>query len=330
MVKLIKMKAIGLISGGLDSILALQLIKEQNFEIIGVFIKTPFLSGFGEKTIKNLEKLSKEMNFKLIVLETDEKYIDIIKKPEFGYGKNLNPCIDCHIYMLKKAKEIMEKEDGLFVFTGEVLGQRGKSQNLNALKIIEEKSSLKGKLLRPLTALNLEPTEVENKGIINRNLLLGIKGKSRKLQLYLAQIKGLKYFGTPSGGCLLTDPNFCKKLKDLLDNYKEISLKDCFLLQLGRHFRISPYTKLIISRNESEIKKMIDYCNENDYLIFLEKNPQIIGIIKGKIEDIAFDILGGYIKTETDIIKIRDINGNLIESRIIRKTNKIDYCRFLI
>jgi tRNA-specific 2-thiouridylase len=321
--------AIGLISGGLDSILAAQLIKEQNFEIIGIFIKTPFISKFGEPTIKNLKKISELMNFKLVIIEVEKDYLEIVKNPEYGYGKNLNPCIDCHIYMLKKAKEIMEKENAEFVFTGEILGQRGKSQNLDALKIIEEKSSLKGKLLRPLTALNLPPTEIEKNGLVKRELLLGIKGRERKLQLYLAQIKNLKYFGTPSGGCLLTDSGFCRKLKDLFENSKDINLKDCYILQIGRHFRISPETKLIITRDERETKKIINFCNENDLLIFSEKNPEILGVIKGEIEDLIFEIYGAYLNRD-DICSVKNLKGEILEERIVRKTEKINYTKFLL
>lgn len=323
-------KAIGLISGGLDSVIAVQLMKEQNFEVIGLFIKTPFLSNFGEKTEKNLKELSNQMDFKLIVIEADKDYIEIVKNPEFGYGKNLNPCIDCRIYMLKKAKEIMESEKALFVFTGEVLGQRGKSQNINALKIAEEKSSLKGKILRPLTALNLPPTEIEKNGIVNRNLLLGIKGKQRKFQLYLAEKKNLKYFETPSGGCLLTDPNFCRKLNDLFKNSNHVKLNDCFILQLGRHFRISPETKLIITRDEKETKEIINFCNENDYLIVGEKNEDIIGIVKGKMEEIVFEVYGSYMKTKNDLVFLKNIKGEILEKRPVLKTSKINYQKYLI
>ena len=322
-------KAIGLISGGLDSILALQLIKEQRFEITGIFIKTPFISNFGEKTIENLEKLSKEMNFEFIVIEAGNDYIEIVKNPLYGYGKNLNPCIDCHIYMLKKAKEIMEKENAIFVFTGEVLGQRGKSQNLNALKLIEEKSSLKGKLLRPLTALNLPPTDVEKEGIVKRDLLLGIKGKERKLQLYLAQLKNLKYFQTPSGGCLLTDPTFCKKLRDLFDNSEKINLNDCYILQIGRHFRISPETKLIITRDIRETKKIKNFLIENDFILTSE-NSEIIGVIKGKISEICFDIYGAYLEKEVNIVDLKNLKGEIIENKIVKKKEKINYHKYLI
>ncbi|MFN4227297.1 MAG: tRNA 4-thiouridine(8) synthase ThiI [Candidatus Ratteibacteria bacterium] len=321
--------AVGLISGGLDSVLALQLIKEQGFEIIGIFIKTPFISKFGEPTIKNLERISNEMNFKLMIIEVENDYIEIVRNPIYGYGKNLNPCIDCHIYMLKKAKEIMEKESADFIFTGEVLGQRGKSQNLNALKIIEQESSLKGKLLRPLTALNLPPTEVEKKGVIKRELLLGIKGRERKLQLHLAEMKNLKYFGTPSGGCLLTDKIFCKKLKDLFENSEKINLKDCYILQIGRHFRISKKTKLIITRDEIEAKKIIDFCNKDDIIILSEDSPEIVGIIKGEIDNLVFEIYGSYLR-KNGICTLKNLKGEIIEKVVVEKTNKLNYQKFLL
>lgn len=324
-----KKMAIGLLSGGLDSVLALQLVKEQDFEIIGIFIKTPFIYKFGEETIKNLKKLSDEINFKLLIIEVENDYIEIIKNPEFGYGKNLNPCIDCHIYMLKKAKEIMEKEKADFVFTGEVLGQRKKSQNLNALKIIEEKSSLKGRLLRPLTALNLSPTEIEKRGIVRRDLLLGIKGKERKLQFYLAQMKNLKYFGTPSGGCLLTDAGFCKKLKDLFENSIDINLKDCYILQIGRHFRISQKTKLIVTRDKKETENILNFCNENDLIISSEKNPEIIGIIKGEIDELIFKIYGSYLRTN-DLCLVKNLKGEILRKKVVERTNKLSYHKFLL
>lgn len=323
-------KAIGLVSGGLDSILSLKLIQEQNIEVIGLFIKTPFLINFGEKTVSNLNKLSNEMNFELIIREVDEDYIDIVRNPKFGYGKNLNPCIDCHIYMLKIAKKVMAEKNALFVFTGEVLGQRGKSQNINALRIIEEKSTLKGILLRPLSAQLLEPTEIEKKGIIKRELLLGLKGRERKIQLYLANMKNLKYFGTPSGGCLLTDPTFCRKVRDLFKHSERITLKDCYILQIGRHFRISPFTKLIVTRDKVETQKILNFCHEDDFILRAHYSSEIIGIIKGKIDDLCFKIFSSYIKLPSDLIILMKTSGEIIEKRICEKEDKIKYHQFLI
>jgi len=323
-------KAIGLISGGLDSLLALQIIKEQRFEVIGVFVLTPFISKFGEETVKLLHNVSQELKFKFYIIKAENDYIDILKKPEFGYGKNLNPCIDCRIYMLKKGKEIMEKEDGLFVFTGEVLGQRGKSQTFWALKKIEEKSSLKGKLLRPLTALNLPETEVEKNGIVDRNKLLGIKGRERKIQLYLAQNKNLRFYSTPAGGCLLTDPQFCKRLSDLFTYNPDAQINDYYLLHLGRHFRISSETKLIISRNKEEKDKIINLLNDkkNKIVLLSEINSDIVGIIFGKYSEICLEIFASYISEAPTGVIIEKEDKK--EIKIVQPQQKILYHSYLI
>ena len=231
--------------------------------------------------------------------------------------------------MIKKAKEVMEKEKAEFVFTGEVLNQRGKSQNYNALKIVEEKSSLKGKLLRPLSALHLPPTEMEKEGIIDRNKLLGIKGKERKLQLYLAEMKNLKYFGSPAGGCLLTDPQFCKRLKDLFEHQKEIKLNHCYLLQIGRHFRISPTTKLIISRNEKEKEKMLLLMDETYYLLEPSSFSEPCGIICGEISPLCFKIFSAYSPVKSSII-LKNRNGEIVEVRKVKKEKKEKFREFLI
>ena len=323
-------KAIGLISGGLDSVLSLKIIQEQNIEVIGVYILTPFMSGFGEKTIKNLKRLEKTLGFQLKIIKTDKDYLDIVKHPEFGYGKNLNPCIDCHIYMLKKAKEIMEEEKGEFVFTGEVLNQRRKSQTITPLRIIEEKSSLKNRLVRPLSALFLPPTEPEEKGILDRNKLLGLKGRERKVQLYMAGEKDLKYYDSPAGGCLLTDFQFCERLKNLLHNKKDINTNDCLLLQLGRHFHVSADTSLIISRNETEKNKMNEFLENEDFVITSPDSPELFGIIKGKLSEITMRILASYGRKESSIIEVKDFKGNIIEKKITLKEDKLQFHKFLI
>ncbi len=230
--------------------------------------------------------------------------------------------------MLKIGKKIMEEEGAEFVFTGEVLNQRGKSQTIDALKIVEEKSSLKGKLLRPLSALCLPESELEKKGIVDRNKLLGIKGKERKIQLYLAFEKGLKYFETPSGGCLLTDPQYCKRLKDLFMYEKSLSKKDYLLLQIGRHFRISPDTKLILPRNEREKKQMENLIKNYD-IIITDENSQLLGLVKGKMKDILFQIVSAYDrKNRIYVAKYPD--GRVIERKIVGKENKIFFHKFLI
>jgi hypothetical protein len=177
--------------------------------------------------------------------------------------------------------------------------------------------------------LNLPPTDVEKEGIVKRDLLLGIKGKERKLQLYLAQLKNLKYFQTPSGGCLLTDPTFCKKLRDLFDNSEKIDLNDFYILQIGRHFRISPETKLIITRDIRETKKIKNFLSGNDFILTSE-NSEIIGVIKGKISEICFDIYGAYLEKEVNIVDLKNLKGEIIENKIVKKKEKKNYHKYLI
>jgi len=233
--------------------------------------------------------------------------------------------------MLKKAKEIMEKEHSSFVFTGEILGQRGKSQTLQALKIIEEKSSLKGKLLRPLTALNLPETEIEKNGIVDRKKLLGIKGKERKMQLTLAEIKNLNFFSSPAGGCLLTDSQFCKRLSDIFKYNVDAEINDYYLLQVGHHFRISPETKLVISRNKKESEKILELFDiENKDIIILSSdvNKDIIGIIIGDFSEICLKIFASYISKLPVSIIIEEKGKK--EEKIVKPEEKFLYKAYLI
>ena len=177
----------------------------------------------------------------------------MLRNPKYGYGKNMNPCIDCKIFMIKKAKKYAKEIGADFIFTGEVLGERPKSQHYPALRIIEEESGLKGKLLRPLSAKLLPETEAEKKGLVNRAKLLSIQGRSRKPQFQLAKEYGITCYPSPAGGCLLTCEEYSKKLRDLLAHKKRVSMADVALLRVGRHFRLGK-NKIIVGRNEAENK----------------------------------------------------------------------------
>ncbi|KPL02811.1 MAG: hypothetical protein AMJ90_04810 [candidate division Zixibacteria bacterium SM23_73_2] len=250
-----KIKAVALFSGGLDSILAVKLIMEMGVEVCCLFFKTPFFPN-NDKEESYIEKLAEknDIKFKKVFLGTE--YMEMIKKPKFGYGKNYNPCIDCRILMLKEAKRIMEKGNFDFVFTGEVLGERPMSQHRDSLSIIERASGLKGKLLRPLSAKHFEPTIPEERGWVERLKLLDIKGRSRKPQLFFAEKFKIKDFLSPSGGCLLTDQNFTRRLKDSLE-HREDSLREIQLLKIGRHFRLPSGAKVIAGRNEEENARIL-------------------------------------------------------------------------
>jgi len=257
-----KAKALALFSGGLDSSLAVKLVQEQGVEVEAIAFLTPFYSakpgGF------SLERAAQQLGVPLTVVRLGLDYLRVIRKPKYGYGKHMNPCIDCRIYMLQKAKQYAKRIGASFIITGEVLGERPMSQNWKALKIIEEESSLKGRLLRPLSAKLLPPTEPEKAGIVDRNRLLDIRGRSRKRQLALARVYGITLYQSPAGGCLLTYKEFAAKLRDLLMHRKRVSMADLELLKVGRHFRFGD-NKIIVGRNREENEMLLRLKGRNDY-----------------------------------------------------------------
>ena len=245
-------KAISLLSGGLDSILATELIRRQGIEVIAFNIKTPF--GIPKKDgTSEAAQAADQLKVQLKVVTVEGDYLKMLRRPKHGYGRNLNPCVDCKIFILKKAKKYAKEIGADFIFTGEVLGERPMSQHYPALKLIAEESGLKGKLLRPLSAKLLPETAAEKKGLVDRNKLLSIQGRSRKPQFELAKEYGITTYPSPAGGCLLTCEEYAKKLQDLLDNKKRLSMADVALLRVGRHFRLGK-NKIIVGRNESENK----------------------------------------------------------------------------
>lgn len=286
-------KAIVLFSGGLDSILATKMMQEQKVEPICICFKSPFFSC--EKAKKYFKQLKIKKPLKIIKLGKD--YIELIKKPKYGYGSALNPCIDCRIFMLKKAKQIMKKEKADFVVTGEVLNERPMSQTKNNLILIEKESGLQGKILRPLSAKLLQETEAEKKGFVDRSKLLSIHERQRKIQIALAKKYKISY-PTPAGGCLLCEKLFGKKLKDLFKNKKKIESRDIELLKLGRHFHYKK-SRIIVGRNEKENKKLMVLAK--DRLIFEVKNwPSPITIIKGKPNKKAIEIAASLTISHSD------------------------------
>ena len=274
-------KALLLFSGGLDSILASKVLLDQGIKVTPVYFKSYFFCPEISK------KSAKEIGLKLKVVDISKEHLKIVRKPKFGYGKSMNPCLDCHLLMLKKAKEIMKKEKYDFVATGEVLGERPMSQNIQALKILEEKSSLKGYLLRPLSAKLLEPTIPEKKGLVDREKLLKIQGRSRKEQIELAKKYKINNYPQPAGGCLLADLEFGKKLKELFNIAKKIDKKDIELLKLGRHF-LEKNHKIVIGRSEKENKEIKKLAKRGDILIEMKNYPGPLTLIRnyqGKIKE---------------------------------------------
>jgi len=255
-----KRKALVLMSGGLDSILAAKILKESGIKVVALCFKSCFFSDAKAKfAAKKLGVIFKSSDF-------SKEHLEMTKNPKHGYGSAANPCIDCHILMLKKAKEIMEKEKFDFIATGEVLGERPMSQNKKALDLIEKKSGLFGYLLRPLSARVLEKTIPEKDGIIDEGKLFDISGRSRKKQMVLAKKWKIDWYPAPSGGCLLTEKDFGKRLKELSSINPDFNEKDARLLAFGRHFWFNKI-KIIVGRREDENREIKKLKQKGDVLI---------------------------------------------------------------
>ncbi|UCD94695.1 MAG: hypothetical protein JSU69_01190 [Candidatus Zixiibacteriota bacterium] len=246
--------AIALYSGGLDSALAILLILKQNIKVTALTFLTNFGCDISDSSSCGSDPYpaAEKFGFDVKLMHLGQKFIDIVKSPKHGYGKNMNPCIDCRILMLREAALFMKTVKADFVITGEVVGQRPKSQHRPTLHLIEKESGLEGFLLRPLSARLLSETIPERNGLVDRNLLEGISGRSRKRQLELAREFGLEDYSAPAGGCLLTDVNYSKRLKDLLAHNHNPDSNDISLLRYGRHFRLDSKTRLIVGRDEAD------------------------------------------------------------------------------
>jgi len=261
------MKAIVLLSGGLDSGLAAKIVQNQGIALRGVTFKSYFFDAS-----LAAQKQADELGIPLTVVDISRKQLGLVKKPRHGYGAGMNPCIDCHALMLKIAKELARKEGASFLITGDVLGQRPLSQNKRAIMVIDRKVGVEGLVLRPLSAKLLAPTIPEENGWIDRKKLFSIQGKSRKKQLELSKKFGLREHTTPAGGCLLTDPNFSQRLKDLLAKVKYPSSSDLALLKLGRHFWQKDVL-IVVGRNEKENKEIQELSQKGDVVVELKDIP---------------------------------------------------------
>ncbi|MEN6464298.1 MAG: hypothetical protein ABFD62_03865 [Syntrophaceae bacterium] len=246
-------KALALLSGGLDSSLAVKIMMEQGVEMTAVNFVSPFCNCTSRSAgcKHQASKVADEFGIPIRVIAKGMDYMKVVERPKHGHGRGMNPCIDCRIYMLRKVREMMPAE-GSFVITGEVLGQRPMSQHRRAIEMIEKESGLEGLILRPLSAGHFAPTIPEQEGVIDRERLLSLSGRSRKPQIELAEKFGFTDYPCPAGGCLLTDPVIAERLRDLFMHAPDYSIADLQLLKTGRHFRLSDKMKVILGRNKSE------------------------------------------------------------------------------
>ena len=268
------MKALALLSGGLDSILSICVMREQGVISEAFCFTSPFFDD------RKARAAATHLEISLTTIDITEQLLSILKSPLHGFGKGANPCIDCHILMVRTAGSLMKNRGAQFLITGEVLGERPKSQNRRALKIIDVESGWGDYLLRPLTAKNLPPTLPEREGWVQRERLLDIRGRSRKVQLELARQFGIRRFPTPAGGCLLTDPNFSRRLKYILSTGK-LTTNEIELLKIGRHFRLDHQAKVIIGRNKKENIRIETLLTPGDLLLRVKKYPGPTALFRG-------------------------------------------------
>ncbi len=321
------MKAYLLFSGGIDSIIAAELLKKLGFEVIAVNIVSPFF----ERDRETLEKIAQRIGVRIIFIEAGDDYLLMLKNPKYGYGKNMNPCIDCKAYMLRKVKEIAGEN---IIATGDVLGQRPMSQRRDAFRAIEKLAGLEGRVLRPLSGKLLPETVYEREGIVKRENLLDLKGRSRRRHYEILREMGLEpsELPTPAGGCLLTDPSFSRRLKDLMEN-GELNWDNVKLLKVGRHFRVNG-CKFVLGRNREENEKLRGLEKRGDIIFRARNVPGPVGLLRCREVDertveMCASILSRYCSKASGSVDVAILkNGKLL--REVKAEPLRDAERFLV
>lgn len=269
------MKALCVFSGGLDSMLAVQLVRAQGVRVQPVFFETPFFEP------SRAARSAVTLGLTLKVVDITTRHFQIVKSPSHGYGTNMNPCIDCHSLMVRVAGEMLASEGADFVITGEVLGQRPMSQNRRGLDLVAAESGVGGLLVRPLSAKLLPPTLPEQKGWLDRARLCAIEGRSRRTQIEMAAEFAIDTYPTPAGGCLLTEHGFSRRLRDLLETDSEPEREGLEKLRFGRYFRLAPGVRLIVGRNKTENEALSDLSTTEDIVLSASGIPGPTAILSG-------------------------------------------------
>jgi tRNA-uridine 2-sulfurtransferase len=272
-----KKRALGLFSGGLDSMLAAVVLREQEIEVAGVVFITPF---FGAERAR---EAAAHLDLPLLEQDITEAYYPLLLNPPHGFGKHHNPCIDCHILMLREAVALLEARGDDFLYTGEVLGQRPMSQHRGALNLVARESGCPDLILRPLSAKLLSPTRPELEGWVDRDRLLDLSGRGRKRQMELASRYGITRYPSPAGGCLLTDPGYAARLKELLAHVPKPSRRDLELLKWGRHFRLPGGAKVVVGRTHKENEAISDLLDSGDLVVRVQGYPGPLVLVPGAV-----------------------------------------------
>ncbi|MBU1006125.1 MAG: 7-cyano-7-deazaguanine synthase [Candidatus Omnitrophica bacterium] len=301
-------KAIVLFSGGLDSMLAVKLMLEQGIDVMALHFSSIFCDSKSKKDRKHVKKAAIDLNVPLTDIDITREFMDIVKAPRYGRGGNMNPCIDCRIFSFKKAGGFMRETGASFIVTGEVVGERPMSQTKHAIDLIEKKSGLDGLIVRPLSAKLLTPSIPETSGIIDREKLLDIQGRSRKIQFSLAKKFGIEDYPNPAGGCLLTDKGFSNRLKDLLRRDSGCGADDLELLKIARHFRINETSRLLVGRDQKENERLLLLAKPGDYVFDIIGIPSPIALARGNINkeelSLAASIMARYSDVKSDSVNV--------------------------
>lgn len=297
----VRIIAVGLLSGGLDSTLAARVLLDHGIDVRAINFVSPFCCctprGNGcAAVVRSVVQLG---NIPLRRINLGQEYLQMVRQPRHGYGRGMNPCLDCRIIKLRKAHEYMMEIGAHFLFTGEVLGQRPMSQHLRALELIDRECGLTGLVLRPLSASLLKPTEPELLGWVERGKLLAISGRSRKNQIRLAAEKNIVDYPCPAGGCLLTDMHFAGKLRKWLQNGYSLTPHDVELLKIGRHFFFANNDRLIIARNQEECGKLEKLACADDFLFIPENFSGPSVLFSGQNPEATLKKIGVFGKKST-------------------------------
>jgi tRNA-specific 2-thiouridylase len=295
----LKPRALCLMSGGLDSILAARVLKEQEIDVTGIIFTSPF---FGSR---KAEEAAENLGIGLIIEDLTSEHLALVKNPPSGYGKWMNPCIDCHALMIRRAGEILRRDKYDMIATGEVLGERPMSQNRQSLDTVARLSGCGDLLLRPLSARLLPPTEPERAGIVDRKRLFAIEGRSRRPQMALAKAFGIESYAQPAGGCLLTDPHFASRLSELFEANPDACVENVLLLKLGRHFRLPSGVKAIVGRNKKENEEIRLHMREGRTLIISDIMPGPVTLVLSENEkdfELAAKLCASY--ADHDFVEI--------------------------
>ena len=302
-----KVKGLGLMSGGLDSMLAVRVLQDQQIEMAGITFETPFFGPEGA------QQAASQLEIPLRVVDIGESHLEMLKNPKYGYGSQMNPCIDCHALMLRTAGKIMETEGFDFLATGEVLGQRPMSQRKDALKAVDKLSGYGGYILRPLSAKLLWQTIPEELGKVDRQRLLDIHGRSRKRQMALAADYGIKEYPSPGGGCILTKAGFADRLRDLFTTQENVGLHDVELLKWGRHLRLPSGRRVVVGRVHADNVRLQELARGEDLMLRVKGVPGPTGLLAAKASvqevELAANIVAAYSDVETGKEAVVEVSG---------------------